>query len=236
MININLAKTDFGNFMGYEHDVLFQSLVENKFHDPEVGAFIKENIKPQDTCVDIGANIGTMSVFLSRHCNKLYSIEPQSNIYLALCGNLFINQCNNVTPMNIAAFSENKSFSIASKEKLDGWVGDIHEGYDKVKSFGSVSLEEKKDGDIKGKRLDEIIKEKVDFIKVDAEGGDLDALMGCQKIIENYSPHIIFEFHESCSKKCYNRSWDDYCVFFKENNYNMTEISERDFLAQPKAK
>ena len=230
---IKIIKTSFGNFMGYEHDALFKSLIENKFHDPEIGLFIEKNIKPEDVCIDIGANIGTMSVFLSKHCKFVYSIEPQLNIYLALCGNLFINECNNVKPLNIAAYSENKTLSIASKEKLDGWVGDIHEGLDKVKSFGSVSLEEKETGDIKGKKLEDIIKEKINFIKVDAEGGDLDALIGCKKIIENDNPRIIFEFHKSCSKKCYNRTWEDYCKFFKQINYKMTQISERDFLAEP---
>jgi len=234
MNTIKIAQTNFGDFMGYEKDILFQSLLKNEFHDPEVGLYIQENVKSEDVCIDIGANIGTMSVFLSRHCQSLYSIEPQANIYKALCGNLFLNQCNNVTPLNIAAYSDNKLFSIASKENLDGWVGDIHEGYDKVISFGSVSLEEKEDGNIEGKRLDEIIKEKIAFIKVDAEGGDLDALMGCQKIIENSYPDIIFEFHRECSKKCYNRSWHDYCQFFEKNNYDINQISERDFLAKPK--
>tara|TARA_A100001201_G_scaffold86576_1_gene76296 strand:- start:22 stop:750 length:729 start_codon:yes stop_codon:yes gene_type:complete len=234
MNRIKIAQTDFGNFMGYEKDLLFQRLLTNKAHDPEVGSYIKENVKPEDVCIDIGANIGAISVSLSKHCKYLYSIEPQANIYKALCGNLFLNQCDNVTPLNIAAYSDNKSFSIASAENLDGWVGDIHEGYDKVTSFGSVSLEEKEGGDIEGRRLDEIIKEKIAFIKVDAEGGDLDALMGCQKIIEDSSPSIIFEFHPECSKKCYNRSWKDYSEFFEKNNYEIKELSNRDFLAKPK--
>tara|TARA_R110002020_G_scaffold292709_2_gene508095 strand:- start:1904 stop:2623 length:720 start_codon:yes stop_codon:yes gene_type:complete len=226
-----MVETNYGTYLGYSNDLAFQQLSKNQFEDAEVESYIRKTIKPEDICIDIGANIGRISVCLSERCKKLYSIEPQLNIYLALCGNLFLNSCFNVTPLNIAAFSSNGNFSIAPQEKLDGWVGDYYGGDDKVTSWGSISLELTPNGTIKGRKLDEIINDPIDFIKVDAEGGDLDALMGCQNIINKNKPKIIFEFHSQLSKTCYNRSWEDYLAFFKKNNYKIKQISESDFLA-----
>ena len=46
------------------------------------------------------------------------------------------------------------------------------------------------------KRLDDIIPQtlKIDFIKIDAEGGDFDVMLGAKKIITNSRPLIVFEF------------------------------------------
>jgi len=228
---IKLAKTSFGNFLGYSNDYLFQQLERNEFHDPDVGKFIQENIKKGDNCIDIGANIGAITIPLSKFCNKLYSIEPQDNIYLALCGNLFINESYNVIPLKLAAYSENTKFSIAAKERLDEWVGDIDNGFDNVKSFGSISVEKNENGEMEGRKLDDIIQDKIDFIKCDAEGGDLDALMGCERIIKENNPKIIFEFHPQCTKKCYNRTWQDYEDFFNRIKYKLERISDSNYLA-----
>ena len=228
---IDIANTKFGSFLGYSNDYLFQQIKRGEFHDPDVGDFINKNITKDNICIDIGANIGAISVFLSKKCKKLYCIEPQHNIFLALCGNLFINECYNTVPLEFAAYSKNSTFSIASKEKLDDWVGDIDKGYENVKSFGSVSVEENNLGNIIGKKLDDIVTDKIDFIKCDAEGGDLDALIGCERIIKEHSPKIIFEFHLQCTKKCYNRTWNDYEDFFNNIKYKLEKISDSNYLA-----
>jgi FkbM family methyltransferase len=43
------------------------------------------------------------------------------------------------------------------------------------------------------KRLDDILSEKVDFIKMDIEGAELAALRGARNIIERWKPSILFE-------------------------------------------
>jgi FkbM family methyltransferase len=231
---IEIIKTNLGYFSGYSNDVLFDNLKKGNGHEKNILNFIEKNITSNDICVEVGANIGAISVLLSKRCKKLYCFEPQHNIYLALCGNLFLNECYNVFPIEAAAYYKNSNFSIASKEKLDCWVGDYDKGYDFVKSFGSISIEEKQDGDIIGKKIDDIVKEKIKFIKCDAEGGDLSALMGAQETINNSKPIIIFEFHKDNSWKCYKQTWDDYANFFNKINYQLMQIDESNILAIPK--
>jgi FkbM family methyltransferase len=230
---IEIIKSNVGYFCGYSNDVLFNDLKNGKTHEKNIIDFIKDNIKSEDTCIEVGSHIGSVAITLSKYCKKLYCFEPQHNIYLALCGNLFLNECYNVKPINAAAYHKNAKFSIASKDKRDGWVGDYEKGFHFVKSFGSISIEEKEDGDMIGKKIDDIVTERISFIKTDAEGGDLCALMGAEKTINSSKPSIIFEFHKDNSLKCYNQTWNDYLSFFNKINYNLIKMDESNFIGLP---
>lgn len=232
---IEVIKSDIGYFMGYSNDLIFKKLKNNEPQEYSIINFIKNNITKNDICIEVGANIGAISVYLSKFCKKLYCFEPQHNIYFALCGNLFLNECYNVETFEAAASHKNTKFSIAAKEKLDCFVGDIDKGFHNVNSFGSISVEEKENGDILGLKIDDVINinERIAFIKTDAEGGDLNALIGAKNIINKYKPTIIFEFHPDNSLKCYNQNWQNYLDFFKEINYKLLRLDDSNILALP---
>ena len=61
------------------------------------------------TVVDIGANIGTFTTWMSRAFpqGKIYSFEPQREVFKMLCGNASINNLYNVYPHNIGLGKEN---------------------------------------------------------------------------------------------------------------------------------
>jgi hypothetical protein len=64
---------------------------------------IKRLITPNTNCIDVGSNIGTHSVWLSKQCpgGYVFSIEPQFYIFQLLNTNIVLNDCFNVVPMNI---------------------------------------------------------------------------------------------------------------------------------------
>lgn len=229
---IELIKTNVGNFYGYSNDYLFSELKKGNIVENNIIDFIQNNLNKDSVCIEIGANIGCVSITLSKNCKKLYCLEPQNNIYLALCANLFINECYNAEPIKAAAFYKKTQFSFAPKQKQDPFVGNYESGFDSTNSFGSISLQEDLNGDIKAIKIDDLIEEKVHFIKSDAEGGDLSALMGCEKIIKTSKPIIIFEFHSKLSQECYNQSWGDYIEFFNRMNYNVSKFDEANFIAK----
>jgi FkbM family methyltransferase len=59
---------------------------------------------PGDIVVDIGANIGTVSLYAAKLCGaeRVLSFEPFSDNYGRLCKNVEQNQLNNVTCVNQA--------------------------------------------------------------------------------------------------------------------------------------
>lgn len=229
---IEIINTSVGKFIGYSKDYLFTELKSGRLIEQNILNYISNNINKNYNCIEIGANIGAISIHLSKFCNKLYCFEPQQNIYLALCGNLFLNQCYNVIPINCAAFYENCKFIISPDEKQDQFVGSYSKGYEFVNSFGSIAIEKNEQGNITAQKIDDIIHDKIDFIKSDAEGGDLSAIMGAKNIIMRDNPVIIFEYHSALSEKCYNQTWSDYIAFFDNIGYLVEKFDESNYIAR----
>ena len=203
------------------NEIIDSSIFHYGCFEEDTSKVINDFIKKGMVVLDIGANTGCHTLRLSKlvgNEGKVYSFEPQHDIFMCLCGNLFMNQCFNVFPFEYAAYSRNTKFS----------VGDLNT----IGNLASTAFIPDKNGNIAAVMIDDIITEKIDFIKCDAQGGDLDALIGCQNIIDKFKPKIIFEREPDMTKKYYNRDWNDYILFFKSKQYEIEEIVESNFLAQ----
>jgi len=71
------------------------------FEDKAINDFISQ-IKKTDTVIDIGANIGYVTLLLSQKCSdgKVISIEPSKKTYQILSKHLSLNNTKNVTALN----------------------------------------------------------------------------------------------------------------------------------------
>jgi len=147
---------------------------------------------------DIGSNIGTFTTWLSKAFpnGKIYCFEPQRSVFQILCGNIAINNLYNVYTYNLAIGKDNTKIK-------------FHEPNYFIKNdFGTFSLI---DDAIKEKNKNEIIVqintldwfieyyeiEKIDLIKIDVEGMDMDVLIGAKNTIQKYKPIIFIEHHNS---------------------------------------
>lgn len=68
-------------------------------------SLFKDYCKPGDVTVDVGANIGEVSVILSQRvggAGRVFTFEPNPRIYRYLLGNLALNRCANTTARNLA--------------------------------------------------------------------------------------------------------------------------------------
>lgn len=81
-------------------------------HEPEVIAFLDRRAADYDAIVEIGANVGMFTLFLSQKLAKanrsgrLFSFEPSRSAYRRLLENLAINGCGNVHTFNCAVGSQ----------------------------------------------------------------------------------------------------------------------------------
>ena len=225
-----ITTSDGTKFAGYSQDYLFQ-IIKNgdNFPDKYVKDVIDKYVTKDSICIDVGANLGYISVYLAKKCKYLYSFEPQKNVYFQLCANLFLNECYNVTTYNKAVYSYNKNFDFASFQS--GWVGTKEiTNVDKVTSFGAISLTPSETGKIKAVTLDETFSEKIDFIKIDAQGADIDVIFGADNLISRDKPVIVFEYEEDLSLMNYNRTLSDLNYFLKRHSYKMIEIHHHNYL------
>lgn len=145
----------------------------SKIREPETVRLMRKIVKNGDVCVDIGASIGYFTVLLAGLVGKegkVYAIEPTKNQCEYLKENIELNGYENrVVIHNIAASDINGEANIRCNNT-------------------SPSVQP-------CKILDDILPEKVDFIKMDIDGSELRALKGLMSTIErNKGLKMVIEY------------------------------------------
>jgi len=217
-------------YLGYSNDHLFKEIEGgNTFIDSAIKKVIDDVVTPDSVCIDAGSNLGYITMYLAKRCKKVFAFEPQKVVYLQLCGNLFLNECFNVTPYNLGVYHESKNFTFSKFQ--DGWVGKTDfKNYNEITSIGSISIEPNPEGEMKCVRLDEQINERVDFIKFDCEGGDIDGILGAEKLIERFHPKIVFEYHTETANEVYHRPFSDIYDIARRHKYKLIQIDVANYL------
>lgn len=167
-------------FLGYSNDTISDKLCEKGHWEQEYINIAETFLKDNSVIFDIGANIGVWSIKLAKKNRKIYAFEPFVPSYNALCGNIFINQKEkNITTFNYAC------------------TDDLNEKYDFIikepNNIGNATIIKNNNNSVKLMRLDELNINKLDLIKIDVEGHELQALKGGEELIKKYKPKIIFE-------------------------------------------
>ena len=139
--------------------------------------------------IDCGANIGLFSLYASKNfkVNKIHTFEASKKI----CDNLIKNvNLNNLT--NKIAVNNNY---VSSNEENINFLFD-NDIFTMSKISSSTSGES-----VQAITLDSYIKEKkinkIDLIKMDIEGSELEALKGSNFLLKNLKPHLIISAYHS---------------------------------------
>ncbi len=145
-------------------------------------------LKPTDVVIEVGANIGALTIPLSRRCKEVFAFEPQPQNYDLLCKNLSTNGIHNVSFYPYAIGSNDVVVKIPSLAEIDyahGVIGDY--GGAEVGS-GSFEVQQRSLGS-----LSALFGTKVNFIKMDCEGSELEVLKGAEKLISRDWPLLYME-------------------------------------------
>ncbi len=155
----------------------------------------RENFGDGVIAIDCGANIGVHTVSWGRLMTTwghIISLEAQEKIYYALCGNIAINNCFNVTAKNLAVGAENGSLTIPEPN------------YFKPSSYGSLELKDHPEKEDIGQQvtskkqiglvtIDSIGLQRCDLIKIDVERMEEEVLAGAWKVIDECHPVLFIE-------------------------------------------
>ena len=154
---------------------------------------IKNYIDPKkkNTIVDIGANIGSVSLPLAKlfHSSTIISVEPTYYAFSKLKKNLSLNPNFKKRIRIYNSFISNKKRKINFTHSSWNFSSDskkhkVHLGILKQTSNKTQSLSE----------LIKKQKKKIDLIKIDVDGYEIDVLRSGKEIINKYKPVIYFEF------------------------------------------
>lgn len=153
---------------------------------------VKREIKKGDTALDIGAHIGYYTLLLARlvgENGKVFAFEPEPANFALLKKNVKVNGfCDNVILNQKAVASETKRTQLfLGRDNTTGHS--LYKGHYRSRRY-------KSEVEVEAVRLDDYFKgERVDFIKMDIEGGEGEALIGMLSLLErNKHIKIITEF------------------------------------------
>jgi FkbM family methyltransferase len=159
-----------------------------EFSETEVDVF-RELIRPDDVVIEVGANIGAHTLALSELVprGKVYCFEPQRLTYYTLCANLALNSVVNVHAERAIVGASCGASQLA---EMDPHV---------ACNFGcfKASLESPNGEFTPIMTLDALALPRVDFIKLDCEGAELDVLRGATEIISSFRPAVYMEFDDN---------------------------------------
>jgi FkbM family methyltransferase len=151
-------------------------------------AFLRHLIKPGDTVIEVGANIGSHTIGLAKAvgpAGKVFAFEPQRPCYALLQAQIALNQISNIYSYNVGLGQ--------AREKL--WVP--HVDYAQLGNFGGVALKRESEADsepVDVVTLDEQLEGVAcSLIKIDVEGMEEPVIRGALKLITKTRPTLYVE-------------------------------------------
>lgn len=208
-----LASTNHGSMLVNRHDyrlvgdggygVGYQLLNKSEFDQEEIDFALQlletrgANYGPGVVAIDCGANIGVHTIEWARLMygwGEVIAFEAQERVFYALSGNIALNNCFNARAFWAAIGAET------------GEIGVPTPNYFIPSSFGSLELRKKDSNEFIGQNIDystlqptrlvsidDLTLTRVDFIKIDIEGMEMEALHGANKTLVQHCPQLLIE-------------------------------------------
>jgi FkbM family methyltransferase len=158
-------------------------------YEPLTTDLVKRIVRKGDVALDVGANVGWFTLVLSElvgQTGRVYSFEPHPEHFLLLSKNIKQNKLTNVVPVRKAVADQNGV--------LDLYINEDCPGGHTLFKYGGVD----KPMEVEVIRLDDfadLLTSGVDFVKMDIEGAEGQAIRGMSKILnKNRRIKIVTEF------------------------------------------
>jgi FkbM family methyltransferase len=179
-------------------------------HEHDIIGWIRANVKDTKLFLDIGANVGCLSINLSDHFGRIVAVEPQRTNLFSLKNNIEINGIGNIEVVEAAVWSEKKKIFLQEHSTCD---------------YSGTSRTSEAAGGLKSTEIDAITVDSLflapSFVKIDIEGAEMECLKGMQETMKYYHPMVLVEVH-----RCYGVNRDDIIGFMRQFRYKEELISQ----------
>lgn len=177
---------DFKNGISFRcYDSIFYHLITG------LEKYVAEySLKEGDIVIDCGAHIGTFTLYAAKivgDSGMVFAFEPDSLNYQKLIKNIDLNNLNNIIAIRKGLWGENTNLKF----------NELHSGYS---SFFIDDLKRKSLIKVPVVSLDNELRKrgikKVDFIKMDVEGAELEVIRGAKEILKKSQGNMaIASYH-----------------------------------------
>ncbi len=200
-------------------DYISNSIIQYKCWEPNISN-IFDNLTCDSVILDIGCNIGYYSILCANNkcISKIYSVDANIHNINMLNMSCSLNGIYNIQTINKCISDEPLQYYQPSNEKLILKVGNI----------GGLSYSKTTDEGVVSTTIDELITlhtiQSVSIMKIDIEGGELNALKGASNTLKtNTIKNIIIEISPK-----FNNDSNQILQILKDNNYDIYNIPHQE--------
>ena len=196
----------------------------------EVIRELSKYLSPGDAAIDIGAHSGDSSIPIALSVGKsgyVFALEPNPYVFPVLKKNSELNpEKTNIVPLMFAATSTDGDYEFEYSDA--GFCnGGFHRGISKWKHGHAFKLP------VEGRNLQDYIRQhfpdiisRIRYIKVDAEGNDLEVLKSLENLIAGQKPYVMAEVFKKTS---YEQRLS-LLQFFEQQGYRVHKVQNESNL------
>jgi FkbM family methyltransferase len=166
-----------------------RELALHKVHEPLATRLLLETLKPGMNVVDIGSNIGYYALLEARLIGPqglVIAIEPMKENARQLIRNIQTNGYRNILVHEFAIANRNGTADMHVSEKSNWHCLSAVPGPAKKRQVPISTLD---------KLLASLRLNRVDLMRMDLEGYEVEVLEGMQWALQMYSPRLLVELH-----------------------------------------
>lgn len=209
-----LLRLPFGVWWVAQRGALDHELTSGNFEGAEL-KFAQRFLKPGMTVLDVGAHHGLYTLLASKSVGStgtVIAIEPSPRERKRLIKNLKINRMKNVAIQKCALGAKSGEAKLYLTDSLNNWCNSLRQPTNTVEAVN-----------VPVRPLDELISElkltRIDFIKLDIEGGELDALAGAQQMLRLPGRPVILIEVQDIRTAPWGHKGVDVIRFLQDLNY-----------------
>lgn len=175
----------FGRYVKFPFEPYWFRHSFREIFEEEVYKFTATSTSP--LILDCGSNIGLSIIYFKKHYPdaRIISFEPDKKIFQLLKENISqFGEQSNIELRNEAVWTDNAVLSFQSTGSMGGSIQKESSGKENIIQVEAV-------------RLKDFLNTKVDFLKIDIEGPEIEVLSDCSSVLHNVE-NIFVEYH--CNK------------------------------------
>jgi FkbM family methyltransferase len=190
-------------------------LSSQKVWEPDTTKLIMGLIKKGDVVIDVGANIGYYTLLFASLGKKIVAIEPDPYTFSLLKKNVQVNNYGNIELIEGAAtdYAGECRLYLSNTNKSNNSI------YDPRNNNRTIS--------VPAVKLDDKVKGRVDFIKIDVEGAEFKVILGALNILKsNNRLKILSEFYPK-GIKMNGMNPEEYLSVLESSGFKFYDINQK---------
>jgi FkbM family methyltransferase len=186
---------------------------------------LEKQLKKGETFIDVGANQGEYSIWAGRKVGpsgQVVSFEPMKELFSQLQENIKLNPHfqTSITPIQLGLSDEPGELDLYTNPGQNEGTNTIFSSNQFNIPLGKISL------DTLDNQIVKLGVQKLNMIKIDVEGAELQVLQGGKNTLETFRPKLLIEINrEACKAGGYEA--EDILIFLSNYGYSFYIIGLR---------